>query len=138
MDNALNMLGICKKAGALESGEEPCGSVVRSGKAELIMTASDAGHGVRKRAENYSAWCGAPLVELPYTKDELGDLLGKRVCAVMAITDIGLAASFMQKLSAAHEGFEETANGVAEAATKQKARAKHPGAAGKNGRNANG
>lgn len=137
MDNALNMLGICKKAGALETGEEPCGAVVRSGKATLLMTASDAGHGSLKRAENYSQWCGAPLVGLPYTKDELGDLLGKRVCAVMAITDAGLAASFMQKLSAAHEGYAETAAAVSENAARQQTRRSRAGSDGKKGRKAN-
>ncbi|MBR5114630.1 MAG: 50S ribosomal protein L7 [Oscillospiraceae bacterium] len=124
MDSALNMLGMCKKAGALETGEEPCGAVVRSGKAVLLMTASDAGHGAQKRAENYSEWCGAPLITLPYDKDVLGDMLGKRVCAVMAITDGGLAASFMKKLSAAHEGYSEAAAAVTEKAEKQKARAR--------------
>ena len=135
MDNALNMLGICKKAGALETGEEPCGAAVRSGKAALIMTASDAGHGVRKRAENYSEWSGAPLVELPYDKDTLGDMLGKRVCAVLAITDGGLAASFMKKLSAAHEGYSETAAAVTEKAERQARR--RASTDGRKGRKAN-
>ncbi len=137
MDNALNMLGICKKAGALETGEEPCGAVVRSGKAVLIMTASDAGHGSQKRAENFAEWCGAPLVTLPYTRDALGDLLGKRVCAVLAITDAGLAASFMKKLSALHAEYAETAAAVSEDAARQQARRSRAGSDGKKGRKVN-
>ncbi len=135
MDSALNMLGMCKKAGALETGEEPCGSVVRAGKAVLLMTASDAGHGAQKRAENYSEWGGAPLITLPYDKDTLGDLLGKRVCAILAITDGGLAASFMKKLSAAHEGYSEAAAAVTKTAEKQQAR-RRASADGRKGRKA--
>lgn len=120
MDNILSMLGLCMKAGALESGEDACGAAARDGKAAIILIACDAGSGAKKRAENYAHWGGAPLAELPYSREELGELLGKSACAIMAIKNKGMAASFMTKLAAAHEEYRETAETLQRAAGKAK------------------
>jgi ribosomal protein L7Ae-like RNA K-turn-binding protein len=98
-DKVLNFLGLCKKAGKLEIGEEPTGAAQKHGKARLILAASDASAGTAKRAANYAEWGRVPLVTLKYTKDELGNALGKRVCAVLAVTDRGMANALQVKLN---------------------------------------
>ena len=118
MDKALGMLGLCKKAGAVETGEYSVGAAVRSGKAKLIMTASDTAEGTAKRAINFSQWRNIPLIPLPYTKSELGDLFGKTVCAIAAITDAGLAASFVKKLGAERAEYTGAAEKLAEKSAK--------------------
>jgi ribosomal protein L7Ae-like RNA K-turn-binding protein len=100
VDKALNFLGICKKAGVLMTGENGVGSAARSGKAVLIMTASDTAQNTLKKAKNLAEMSNALLLALPYEKDALGELLGKNVCALIAITDKGLAAAFADKLAA--------------------------------------
>ena len=42
MDKLLNLIGLAKKAGKLEVGEEPVGAAARSKHARLILIASDA------------------------------------------------------------------------------------------------
>ncbi|MDR2530466.1 MAG: ribosomal L7Ae/L30e/S12e/Gadd45 family protein [Oscillospiraceae bacterium] len=98
-DKVLSFLGLVKKAGKLEIGEESCGAAQRSGKARLILVAADAASGTAKRASNYAEWGKTPLITLRYTKDELGDMLGRRVCAVLAVTDRGFAAALAKKLA---------------------------------------
>ena len=100
MDKALSFLGICGRAGKLLIGEDGVSGAARSGEAALLMVASDTASNTRKKAGNLSRWYGIPLVELPWDKDTLGELLDKRVCAILALTDKGLAAAFRQKLDA--------------------------------------
>ena len=100
MDKALSFLGICRRAGKLMIGEDGVSGAARSGPAVLIMTASDTASNTKKKAGNLSRWYEIPLVELPWDKDTLGELLDKRVCAILALTDKGLAAAFRQKLDA--------------------------------------
>ncbi len=78
MDKALNFLGICKKAGALLTGDNGVGGCARSGKAVLILTASDPAQNTLKKAKNLAEMSGAALLALPYSKDSLGELLDKR------------------------------------------------------------
>ena len=42
MDNVLHLLGIARKAGRVEVGEEPVGASARARQARLILVASDA------------------------------------------------------------------------------------------------
>lgn len=112
MDKLLNFLGICKKAGAIEIGEETVGAVVRKGRAFLILTASDAAKNAVKKAENYTEWGGCILVRLPYTKQTLGEMLGKRACAIMAVTNLSMAMGLAEKLAAENERYKEAYNGL--------------------------
>lgn len=105
MDKTFNFLGICKRAGALVTGEEAAGGAMRAGKAKLLITALDAGENGRDRAEKTAEACSVCAVRLPYDKDSLGELLGKRVCAVCAITDKNLALAFLEKLAAEREEY---------------------------------
>lgn len=100
MDNALSFLGICKKAGKLLTGEDGVAGAARGGDAVLIMTAADTAANTKKRALNLGEWHHVQQVSLPWNKDTLGELLDKRVCAILAITDKGLAAAFLEKLAA--------------------------------------
>ncbi len=109
MDKALSFLGLVKKAGALLTGEDGVSGAARSGKAALIMTASDTAGNTTKKALNLSVWGEVPHVRLPWDKDTLGELLDKRVCAILAVTDRGLAAAFAEKLAAQYPEYGETA-----------------------------
>ena len=100
MDKALSFLGLIKKAGALLTGEDGVSGAARSGQAVLLMVASDTADNTRKKAGNLSRWYGIPMITLPWDKDTLGELLDKRVCAILALTDKGLAAALQKKLSA--------------------------------------
>ena len=107
MDKSFSFLGICRRAGKLLIGEDGVSGAARSGEARLLMVASDTADNNRKKALNLGRWYRIPVVKLPWDKDTLGELLDKRVCAILALTDKGLAAAFLEKLAADHPGYGE-------------------------------
>jgi ribosomal protein L7Ae-like RNA K-turn-binding protein len=119
MSKALNYLGIARMSGNIELGEENAKALVKAGKARIVLLASDASDGVKKRAEGYVYGFHAPLVTLPFTKAELGGAVGRAQCAVAAIRDLGLAKSLAEALAAEHG---EAYAGAAEALGKTQAR----------------
>ena len=124
MDKALYFLGICKKAGKLLTGEDGVSGAARNGEAALIMTASDTASNTTKKALNLSEWGRAPHVRLPWDKDTLGELLDKRVCAILALTDRGMATAFAEKLAAQDPSYAQTAQAL-RAASSRKGRKAH-------------
>ena len=102
MDNILPLIGIAKKAGQLAIGEEPVGAAARAHKARLILLTSDAAAATVRRAESFAQTGGIFTLPLAATKAELGGILGRTSCAMVALLDAGLAASIGRKIAAAH------------------------------------
>ena len=99
MDNkALNYLSLARKAGRAELGEEPVGDVSRTGKAYVIAVASDASDHTWRRAKAYAAGTEQQCVRLPFTKDELGQAIGRDSLAIAAITDAAMALALVSSL----------------------------------------
>ncbi|MEF9972005.1 MAG: 50S ribosomal protein L7 [Oscillospiraceae bacterium] len=109
MSNALNYIGIARKAGSIAIGETNSGAAVRGGRAKVLLLASDASENARHRAENYVSNCKTPLITLPFTKEELSDATGVSGCSMAAFTDIGLAAVFISALAENEPSLAETA-----------------------------
>lgn len=99
MDNISLFLGMMKKAGKLSIGEEPVGAACRARKALLLITASDAASNTLRRAAHFAEIGAAPKVSIPLDKGMLGAAVGRSSCAVAAITDVGFAATLLEKLS---------------------------------------
>ena len=98
MDRALNYLALARKAGRIELGEEPAGAAARAQKARLIVVASDAtGHTLR-RAQSFVAGTEQLCLQVPYTKDQLGQAIGRSALALAAFTDPALALAFVKAL----------------------------------------
>lgn len=100
MDNGLHMVGIAKKAGRLELGEEPVGAAARARQAKLILLASDAAENTVRRAGHYSEAGNVLAVVTPYSKAEMGRTVGRASCAMLAVMDAGIASSIVAKLAA--------------------------------------
>lgn len=98
--NALSTLGLAKKAGRLEIGEEPVGTVARARQAKLILVAADAADNTRRRARHFAEAGNAPWTVVPFTKAELGAMVGRTSCAMAALTDVGFASALCAKLAA--------------------------------------
>ncbi len=98
-DPVLQMIGMARKAGRLECGEEPVGAVCRVRRACLVLLASDAGPSTVRRAQYFCQADAIPLLYLPFSKLELALQLGRGSTAVVAVTDPGFAASIAEKLS---------------------------------------
>ena len=98
MNAALSFLGLAKRAGRLVIGEESVKLEARANKTKLILTASDAGDSLKKRADNFARMAKCAHTTLPFSKDELGMLLGRGPPGILAITDNGMAKAFSEKL----------------------------------------
>ena len=98
-DPILHLLGLARKAGRLELGEEPVGALCRSRHARLVLLAQNAAPNTFRRAAHFGDAGNVLFLTLPYTKEELGFFFGRSSCAMMALSDVGLAASLVDKLA---------------------------------------
>lgn len=100
MDKARNYLSLAKKAGRVELGEEPVGAVARAQKARLLVVAADASDHTWRRAQSFVSGTDQQCIKVPFTKDELGQAVGRTSLALAAITDPALALAFLKALEA--------------------------------------
>ena len=100
-DPILYLLGLARKAARLEIGEEPVGAACRARQARLVLIAGDAAPNTARRAAHFGEAGNVLWLSLPQTKEELGFALGRGSVAMLALTDIGFAASVVKKLAAA-------------------------------------
>ena len=127
MDKALNYLSLARKGGMAELGEEPVGAVTRLGKGRLVIVASDASDHTWRRAKSFVAGTDQQCVRVPYTKDELGFVIGRTSLAIAAITDASLALALAKALpdpekhKAAIEVLEEKSRKMQQRAKEAKA-----------------
>ena len=118
-DPILHLLGLAKKAGRLEIGEEPVGSACRARQARLVLLAADAASNTYRRAAHFGEAGNVLWLELPFTKEELGFQLGRSSCAMLALTDAGFAAAVSEKLRARDpEKYEAAASQLRQKADK--------------------
>lgn len=113
-DPVLRMLGLARRAGKLAYGDELVREVCFGHKARCVFLAADAGASTAKKGAFYADKANVPCVQLPHGKAELGTSVGKSGCAIVAVTDIGLAASAVEKLASEHEEYAETAKLLSE------------------------
>jgi len=99
-DPILHLLGLARKAGKLELGEEPVGALCRARHARLVLLAGNAAPNTYRRAAHFGEAGNVLHVSLPHSKEELGFLFGRGSVAIMALSDAGLAASLLDKLAA--------------------------------------
>jgi ribosomal protein L7Ae-like RNA K-turn-binding protein len=100
MTQSVRFLALAKKAGLLEAGEESVLAAAESGRARLIVSASDASVHSSRHAEAAAEARRLPYVQLPDTKAELGSIVGRGTPGVLAVNDTGLAAAFLRALDA--------------------------------------
>ena len=124
MDKALNYLSLARKGGMAELGEEPVGGAARSGKAYVILVASDAGDHTWRRAKSFAAGTDQQAIKLPYNKDEMGLATGRTALAIAAITDVSMALALVSSLPQPPAEAVEVLTAKAEKAKKRKAEAK--------------
>ena len=112
-DPALHLLGLARKAGKIEVGEEPVGSICRARKAKVLILAKDAADNTVRRAQHFAEAGNTLCVQTPFTKGEIGWAVGRESCAMAALTDAGMAASLVKKLAAADpERYQQVAEAL--------------------------
>ena len=94
----MNYLGLARKAGLIELGEEPVGAAARAKKARLVIVAKDASDHSWRRAQSFVAHTEQHCIRVRFTKDELGQSIGRTDLAMAAFTDPALALAFLKAL----------------------------------------
>ncbi len=122
MNKALNYLGLARRGGLAELGEEPVGAIARTGKAYVILVASDASDHTWRRAKSYAAGTDQQCVRIGCTKDEMGLAVGRTSLAIAAITDVQLALALVTALGEP-EKYKEALEVLTAKAAKAKKRA---------------
>ena len=97
--NLLTFLGLALRGGRLVIGEEPVEAVCRARDARLLLLASDAADNTRRRCAHFAEAGQCLRLTLPFTKEELGQTLGRTSVAIAAMTDIGMASSLANRLA---------------------------------------
>lgn len=98
MDRALNYMSLARKGGMVELGEEPVGAVARMGKARLIVVAEDASDHTWRRAKSFVSGTDQQCIRVPFSKDDMGFVIGRTSLAIAAFTDVALALAFVKAL----------------------------------------
>lgn len=99
IEQVLSMLGLARKAGRVEIGEEPTGAAVRARQARLLLVAWDAGPSSQRRAFAFAQVGACLCLTIPADRDMLGRALGRSSVAMCAVTDVGFANAIAQKLA---------------------------------------
>ena len=99
---ALATLGLARRAGRAVCGELAVEKSIRAG-AFLVILATDASAGTRKKFEQMCYYYHVPLVSFG-TKGELGSALGRDgYCACAALNDDGFAELMKRQISTENE-----------------------------------
>ena len=97
------LIGLARRAGRLAAGDHAVRYALQEGRAALVVVAVDAGSACRRRFTHLAAQEAVPLYVWGQ-KGELGRLVGRPQCAVLAITDKGLASALRERLPAGAGG----------------------------------
>ena len=92
------MLGLAQKAGKVVSGEFAVEQTVRTHKARLVLLAVDASANSKKNYRDLASYYEVPIYEI-FSKQELGESIGKIQRAALAVTDLGFSRALEKLLS---------------------------------------
>ena len=96
-DKILSLIGLATKAGRCISGETMTESETKSGKAKLVIVASDASENTKKKFQDMCKFYKVPIC-IYGDKDTLGHAMGKEFRASLAILDEGFADGIQKEL----------------------------------------
>ncbi len=109
-DNGIcRLLGLAKRAGKLAAGDEPVREFARAGVVRVVFLTSDAGAAISRQAAFVASRADVPLLTLPVTTEQLGGALGRRTCALCALSDSGFAAKAAERLASGDPAFQPAA-----------------------------
>ena len=97
-NKAIGLLGLARKAGKLQTGEEPVGSMLLQKHARLTVLASDAGAAVARKMHNLAEGTRQRVLTVPFDKLTLGAALGRQSVSVAAFSDVSMALAFVKAL----------------------------------------
>ena len=104
-DSALNLLGLCRRAGRLSLGHDACKQAIKRGKAKLCIVCSDVS---KRLSDEISVPANAhnkTVYDVSYTMLDIKQALSFKA-AVFTVDDEGFAKSLIAKLKENQSGEE--------------------------------
>jgi len=98
-DKALGLLGLMRRARALEAGTDNACQAVREGKAKLLIFSADITENARRKAENAAEGRRVLVLPVHYSRFDLASALGLGECSMAAVTELGFASTFVKILA---------------------------------------
>ena len=89
-EKMISLLGLAQKAGKIASGELAVEKAVKSGKAKLLVIAADCSEATKKNYNDMATYYEVEFFEI-FSKEQLGQCIGKLYRAALVITDDGFA-----------------------------------------------
>ncbi len=114
MNDYLNTLGLCLRAGRLTAGIEAVVDSMSSSEVRLVVLSSDAGDSTERRVRRAMGERSIPAMRIGATAEEIGAALGRMSCAVCCIREIGFATVIAQKAAQQDPLLEPIAQQLAE------------------------
>ena len=90
----LGMLGLAKRAGKVQTGEDICSKAVKSGVSKLIIVACDASDNTKKSITD-----SCKFYKTKFVKAELGKFTGADSRAVVSVNDDNFAKAILDRLN---------------------------------------
>ena len=118
----LGLLGLAKRAGKLEAGDEATRAAITAKSARLVLIASDASDRTRDNFLFITESENVACLMVAETRAELGNALGRRPSAVVGICDAGLAAATAKAIAETDESASEISDALNARAAKISAR----------------
>ena len=97
-DKVLSLIGLAMKAGRCASGEMMTENETKSGRARLVIVASDASDNTKKKFQDMCKFHMVPIY-IYGDKDTLGHAMGKEFRASLTILDEGFADGIQKELN---------------------------------------
>lgn len=95
----ISTLGLMRRAGALEIGQDRALEAVARGKAKVLILPSDCTERAKRNAQFAVEGRKNPkLIYSPWTNEEISRSLGVASCNLLAVTDRGFADSILKDL----------------------------------------
>ena len=94
-DKVLSLIGLAMKAGQVVSGEFSVEKCIKSGKAKLVIIATDASENKKKKFEDKCKFYHVPMI-IYSTKETLGTALGKGLRSSITLTEDGFKNAILK------------------------------------------
>ena len=122
-EKPLDLLGLMRRAGAIEIGTDRACDAIRAGKSRVVLIAADAAENAVRKLGNAADGRSTETLRLPFTSDTIAAHLGVGSCGAAAITDIGFAEAFLKQLAAEDAGgYQEILGRISAKSAKMKRR----------------
>jgi ribosomal protein L7Ae-like RNA K-turn-binding protein len=104
-DSALNLLGLCRRAGKLSLGHDACKQALNFEKAKLCIICSDASERLSEEISGIAKAKNIKVYDVKYTMLDIKQALSFKA-AVFTVDDEGFARSLIAKLNENQSGEE--------------------------------